>query len=191
MGERTRKISNDQCAMFALDMTEARFQLNRIIGRHVSLEKGVWLGGDRDANNNEKPPVRCAQAMAALREASELIAKADHLVAMFQAVGDEGAEKVVKLSPEDLEDLYNLAIDARLYDLRDDLWAHIEGLKSGIQQKGSPGLQLRRDLNYLNYLHYLCDDGPPLIRWITNAMALTDGYEATQAKMQAYKDKLA
>jgi len=88
MTTRTREITDDQCQWFAEDMAALDMELARVLSRHKPLSESVWLGGDRDANNNEVGPIRTTRALALVQQARELLRQADHEVAMFRVKGD-------------------------------------------------------------------------------------------------------
>ena len=85
MAHRTREITDQMCYWFADDMKALTETLHGVIARHIAFEEDVWLGGDRDADNTEKAPKRCADAMKMLRAARDLLHQADSEVALFRA----------------------------------------------------------------------------------------------------------
>ena len=93
MPPRTRLISEQQCAWLADDLQNLINELSRIRPRHREFSQNIWLGGSQDANNYEEPPVRCRRSMDLLRRAQDLVQQADHVLAMFRAVGDNGVEE--------------------------------------------------------------------------------------------------
>jgi hypothetical protein len=88
MTHRVREVTEDQCQWIATDLAALDHEFARVLSRHQGLAENVWLGGDRDADNTEKGPVRITKAIDLIRKARDLIREADHEVAMFRATGD-------------------------------------------------------------------------------------------------------
>lgn len=87
MGIKIRKITDDMCEGFTLDMHWILFDLDRTLDRNRDFERSEWLGGDSDHINSEEAPEECRGAMEKLRAARKLISEADSQIAIFRVLG--------------------------------------------------------------------------------------------------------
>lgn len=80
----TRKLTDEQVKWFLDDMAGLDMELARVQSRHREFSVSVWLGGD----GAEVPPKTAAAAMELVDQARDLLRKADHLMALYQARGE-------------------------------------------------------------------------------------------------------